>query len=649
MALTATVLLATFAVFDSLAAPLSSDNANATSVFSTAVSSEVTSTWATDAVSSSMLTLGPAAVVATSSSAASDSMLISGSQDSASASQTVLVTDPSSSFPASLASSTFETPLTTAIVSTVFEAPPTVTVTAPPQTVTDTITIVPPPTPSPTVEETAWSAPAQMTDLSAFNVQNFAYGHQNMRIIVPAPPLDNSTSTPSPSSTSNFSSEAISEAQLAIASAASAGIIPPPPDPTASGSAAFLQLFYPANSVNPAQEPQGGADFYATPLDLSKARNVSLEYSVFFPADFDFVQAGKLPGVYGGHDGCSGGDDALACWSTRLMWRAKGLGELYLYAPKDKQTPALCATPPQSVCDADYGLSIGRGSFAFAPGNWTHVKQTVTLNTPGKQDGGFALDVDGVRVIERGDVYYRGAPASGEDEDGGVQDEGVPVVPVPGVPAAIPVAGAVGGGAAAVEEASREDFPTRVEDDSGGFIKAPFHIKVDSVLGNVNALVARRAFTPAFVPPASYSPFTPAPPPPPQNDSSGAHAFTPAFAPPTFVPPNVTAPDVKFADPAVAPSSSGDSEQSTTTNCVTTTVPATQTVTETVYPTSTETSYVMALETDGAISAASVASPTPIGFTGLFFSTFFGGHEAKYATPKDQFTWFKDFAMTVNA
>lgn len=36
------------------------------------------------------------------------------------------------------------------------------------------------------------------------------------------------------------------------------------------------------------------------------------------------------------------------------------------------------------------------------------MRQTIRLNTPGKQDGGMALEVDGRRVIERGDVYYRG-------------------------------------------------------------------------------------------------------------------------------------------------------------------------------------------------------------------------------------------------
>jgi len=59
------------------------------------------------------------------------------------------------------------------------------------------------------------------------------------------------------------------------------------------------------------------------------------------------------------------------------------------YAPKSKQTNALCSDP-QSVCDAEYGLSIGRGSFHYGTGNWTTLRQDVVLNTPGKQDGAFA-------------------------------------------------------------------------------------------------------------------------------------------------------------------------------------------------------------------------------------------------------------------
>ncbi|KAI0628758.1 hypothetical protein C8Q77DRAFT_1076489 [Trametes polyzona] len=582
MALTATMLLATFAVLDSMAVPLASDG---TTDVSSMASASVTSSWVTDAASSSALTMGPAAVSTTSSVTGTDSPLTS--QSSTSASETGSL--PSSSSPYSTTSSSSVTPA----ISTVYATAPTVTVTGPPQTVTDTITIVPPPTPAPTITQTAWSAPPQMTDLSAFNVQNFAYGNQNMRIILSAPA--------STANSSDISSESLSKAQMELASAADAGMIPSPPDANAS---AFLQLFYPANSINPAQEPQGGADFYATPLDLNGARNVSLEYSVFFPADFDFVQAGKLPGIYGGHDGCSGGDDALECFSTRLMWRAKGLGELYLYAPKDKQTAALCSTPPQSVCDADWGLSVGRGAFSFTPGNWTHVKQTVTLNTPGKQDGGFALDVNGKRVIERCDVYYRGAPQA-EDSD----SEAESAIPIASPPVA----------AGAQQE----------------FIKGPFHLKVDSVVKRDGA-DAPQQFTPDFAPPTPFSPFASGPSP---DDNS----FTPAFAPPPAPAQAGSPDDIKLAETAA--------ESATTTAASTVTVtPAPQTVT--VYPTSTETSYAMAMQSSApaAFAAASVgAPPPPIGFTGLFFSTFFGGHEPKYATPKDQFTWFKDFAMTINA
>ncbi|OCH88244.1 hypothetical protein OBBRIDRAFT_780506 [Obba rivulosa] len=224
-----------------------------------------------------------------------------------------------------------------------------------------------------------------MTDLSAFNVTHFAYGQDNLQL-VDAQPSASGDGTAVDTETNDGSA---------------------PDSGLGSLITSVLQLFYPANSINPTADIPGGADFYATPLDLSIANNISLEYSVYFPPDFDWVQAGKLPGIYGGHTACSGGDAAVTCFSTRLMWRSHGAGELYLYAPKDKQTDDLCSTPPRSVCDADYGLSVGRGSFHFAAGNWTHVRQTVSLNTPGQQDGGFVLEVNGEVVIDRSDVFYR--------------------------------------------------------------------------------------------------------------------------------------------------------------------------------------------------------------------------------------------------
>ncbi|KDR81989.1 hypothetical protein GALMADRAFT_45329, partial [Galerina marginata CBS 339.88] len=260
--------------------------------------------------------------------------------------------------------------------------PTTIFVSASPTTVTEIFTVAPStssPSPSTTPEarlgtaKKAWFAPSTMTDLSSFQIAKFTGGQKNLKIVNGIP------------AGASANPESLAEA---------------------GGTDSAIQLLYPANSINPAQKPQGGAEFYAAPINIADARNVSLEYSVFFPINFDWVLAGKLPGLYGGHMGCSGGNAALDCFSTRLMWRQDGAGELYLYAPKDKQTKALCADPT-STCDATYGLSIGRGKFTWAAGAWTTVRQTVYLNTPGEQDGTFALDVNGERMIFRDDVFYR--------------------------------------------------------------------------------------------------------------------------------------------------------------------------------------------------------------------------------------------------
>ncbi|KAG6853099.1 hypothetical protein C0991_006902 [Blastosporella zonata] len=250
-------------------------------------------------------------------------------------------------------------------------------------TVTETLTItISAPSPLVTSQSsrdsaTEWQSPNEMEDLSAFNISTIS-GKQNLEVIQGIPADMAAASAPGSKAISAWGDE--------------------------SGS--VIQLFYPAGSANPAQRPVGGAQFYATPLDLTDARSVTLTYSVFFPSEFNWVLGGKMPGLYGGHAGCSGGNEALDCWSTRLMWRKEGKGEMYLYAPKEKQTEELCRDP-QSVCDATYGFSIGRGSFAWGAGAWTTVRQTVTLNTPGKQDGCFTLDVNDERVIDRSDVFYR--------------------------------------------------------------------------------------------------------------------------------------------------------------------------------------------------------------------------------------------------
>ena len=145
-----------------------------------------------------------------------------------------------------------------------------------------------------------WVAPAKMDDLTPFGVTSFpSSGKRNLQIVTEIP-VDAWADGSNAASTNSGNSTSI------------------------------LQLFFPKDSIDPARKPTGGAEFYASPLDITSAQNVSLKYSVLFPANFDFVLAGKMPGLYAGHKGCSGGNAALDCFSTRLMWRKEGAGELYL-------------------------------------------------------------------------------------------------------------------------------------------------------------------------------------------------------------------------------------------------------------------------------------------------------------------------------
>lgn len=222
------------------------------------------------------------------------------------------LTQPSTSEPSSEPS--------VATVTVTLEEPITIILSPPPTTITEFITVTSSPSSTsssyaPTTRPDAglgsakavWAAPLDMKDLTSFNVSKFDGGVQNMKIV---------TAIPAEAIASSDDSDSFSSSSADLNHAGS-----------------MMQILYPENSINPAQKPQGGAEFYASPIDISNARNVTLQYSVFFPLDFDWVLAGKLPGLYGGHEGCSGGNAALDCFSTRLMWRKEGAGELYLVSP----------------------------------------------------------------------------------------------------------------------------------------------------------------------------------------------------------------------------------------------------------------------------------------------------------------------------
>ncbi|GAA5877982.1 hypothetical protein JCM1840_000131 [Sporobolomyces johnsonii] len=250
------------------------------------------------------------------------------------------------------------------------------------------------PAPSPT----AWMVPSDFGGnlSSALAVSKWAWGMTNVDVVDGIP----STAWAAPTSTSTAPSS------TATATTNNAAAVFPAVD---LSNTTAMKVLFPKGSINPANKnaPTGGTGMYMTPLDLSDATNVTLEYSVFFPEDFDFVKGGKLPGLYGGHTGCSGGAESEDCFSTRLMFRAGGKGEIYLYIPRDVQPPALCNTPPVSYCDTQYGLSIGRGAWTFKTGAWTTLRQEIKLNTPGLADGAFKVFANDELVISSDAVIFR--------------------------------------------------------------------------------------------------------------------------------------------------------------------------------------------------------------------------------------------------
>ncbi|KAI8816758.1 uncharacterized protein EV422DRAFT_500986 [Fimicolochytrium jonesii] len=188
------------------------------------------------------------------------------------------------------------------------------------------------------------------------------------------------------------------------------------PDP-AGAKGKVLQITYPAGNRNPAGSKVGGTGFYAQPIDVTKASTITFSYKIMFPAGFNFVKGGKLPGLYGGHYGCSGGNSALDCFSTRFMFRTNGLGEIYLYVDRSLQDPGFCKVKPVTLCNPVYGASMGRGAYSFKPGQWVAMSQTITLNTfngkkPNK-DGRVQVYSNGKKVIDFAKVVFTPAPSVG--------------------------------------------------------------------------------------------------------------------------------------------------------------------------------------------------------------------------------------------
>ena len=93
----------------------------------------------------------------------------------------------------------------------------------------------------------------------------------------------------------------------------------------------------------------------------------------------DRVKGGKLPGLCGGPRSVTGGRPANGKngFSARLMWRADGRGEAYVYHMNQPKK---------------YGQSFPfPATFRFPVAEPVNVRLRVSMNTPGRRDG--KLDV----------------------------------------------------------------------------------------------------------------------------------------------------------------------------------------------------------------------------------------------------------------
>lgn len=122
----------------------------------------------------------------------------------------------------------------------------------------------------------------------------------------------------------------------------------------------------------------GGFNFYASPATFP-TNEACLQYNLKFEQNFDWVKGGKLPGMWIGNIGASGGNHDVNGYSYRSAWHANGAAQAYLYIPK-QQSPDLGKQPGFINSDV-YGDALWRGQFAFDTNTWYSVKLYIKLNT----------------------------------------------------------------------------------------------------------------------------------------------------------------------------------------------------------------------------------------------------------------------------
>jgi len=142
----------------------------------------------------------------------------------------------------------------------------------------------------------------------------------------------------------------------------------------------ILSVTYPVGSYKPSASVQGGLGFYASPDKYFPSDTITLQYLVKFADNFDWVKGGKLPGLYFGKPGASGGRFSTDAASIRIMWREEGEAEAYIYLPKDTVQPAAYFKTTDIIYNNGKGDSLWRGRFKLDKTNWNFISIVIKPN-----------------------------------------------------------------------------------------------------------------------------------------------------------------------------------------------------------------------------------------------------------------------------
>lgn len=159
----------------------------------------------------------------------------------------------------------------------------------------------------------------------------------------------------------------------------------------------------------------GGVNLKFSPDGIKKSSEVTLEYELFIPKDYDFNKGGKIGLGFNINDGTGGKSWKKNDGSYRLMWRRGGQCVSYLYVPMDqgayvpgKVDCPLLKNQGKKFMEAisnkapAAGLDLFRYTSKkvhFNRGEWNKVRMSARLNDTNKNNGFVELSLNGTSMV----------------------------------------------------------------------------------------------------------------------------------------------------------------------------------------------------------------------------------------------------------